>query len=553
MKTCVRLLFVVAVLLAVGCSRLGRTAEEMRQTIACADSMNKAYVPMDSLADQLQSAAGYYDRFGTANEQVRAHYLLGCVYRDRGEAPEALQHYHDATDRADTTATDCDFSLLARVHGQMAELFNLQNMYKQALKEDRLAEKLSWKANDTLAAIAFIESQCADYDESTVEGADSILCLSKRAHRLYMALGEEQKANVASAPAINIYLSRGYYDKTKELIDKFEYQSEFSDSLLGRIPSYDVFYYNKGLYFLSIRQYDSASYYFRKEMSLSVDANNRNLALGGLYYVYRDLNIKDSIVKYADKYRHSVENTVTTLVYDNLQKVESQYNYSRHQHIAQQKEVEAVQSRDRLRLLFCVLVIVIVITIYTIHAIRQKNYERLQKITRSYATDMLAYHNVRLELEVLKAENDTYSQKQQELEKELNLLRDSIAHLQEDKLAPEYWGVEDILLNSTIVARFHAKAVSGRQASDEDWRELRRIFNTYLPDFLDHINNYSTQLELIDTEICILLKLRFCPGEISALLRMKPSALGNRRKRLLQKVFKTDGSASDFDAMIRQI
>jgi hypothetical protein len=108
-------------------------------------------------------------------------------------------------------------------------------------------------------------------------------------------------------------------------------------------------------------------------------------------------------------------------------------------------------------------------------------------------------------------------------------------------------------LNSSIVARFHAKAVSGLQANDEDWHELRRTFNTYLPDFLDHINNFSTQLELIDTEICILLKLRFCPGEISSLLKLKPSALGNRRKRLLQKVFKTDGSASDFDAMIRQI
>ena len=33
----------------------------------------------------------YYDHYGNANEQMLAHYLLGCMYRDLGEAPRALQ------------------------------------------------------------------------------------------------------------------------------------------------------------------------------------------------------------------------------------------------------------------------------------------------------------------------------------------------------------------------------------------------------------------------------------------------------------------------------
>ena len=42
-----------------------------------------------------------------------AYYLLGRAYHEHGEAPMALQCYHDAIDCADTTAADCDYAQLA--------------------------------------------------------------------------------------------------------------------------------------------------------------------------------------------------------------------------------------------------------------------------------------------------------------------------------------------------------------------------------------------------------------------------------------------------------
>ena len=77
-------------------------ADRMYYELLKADAMNKAYVDMttDSI---LKEVADYYDRHGSANEQMRAHYLLGCAYRDMGEAPMALQCYQDAVDKADTT------------------------------------------------------------------------------------------------------------------------------------------------------------------------------------------------------------------------------------------------------------------------------------------------------------------------------------------------------------------------------------------------------------------------------------------------------------------
>ena len=88
----------------VACTTEGER-RQMAQVIAEADSMNRNYVPMtsDSL---LLEACRFYDRHGTANERMRAHYLLGCVYRDLGEAPRAVDCYQQAVDCVDTLAVD---------------------------------------------------------------------------------------------------------------------------------------------------------------------------------------------------------------------------------------------------------------------------------------------------------------------------------------------------------------------------------------------------------------------------------------------------------------
>jgi hypothetical protein len=113
--------YLLLMLTACGGGRSG----EMAALLDRADSLNRAYVPMtDGIDSLLLEATKYYDRHGTANQQMRAHYLLGCAYRDMGEAPAALQSYQDAVDRADTLSSDCDYQRLMAVYGQMSELYD---------------------------------------------------------------------------------------------------------------------------------------------------------------------------------------------------------------------------------------------------------------------------------------------------------------------------------------------------------------------------------------------------------------------------------------------
>jgi hypothetical protein len=56
----------------------------------------------------VQPYVDFFDRHGTANDQLLAHYLMGRAYHEQGEAPMALQYYQQAAECADTTAADCD-------------------------------------------------------------------------------------------------------------------------------------------------------------------------------------------------------------------------------------------------------------------------------------------------------------------------------------------------------------------------------------------------------------------------------------------------------------
>ena len=85
------LVIVFALLLTLVCCTSEADRERMRALLDRADSMNSAYIPLtDGMDSLLLDATRFYDRHGDADQQMRAHYLLGCAYRDMGEAPAAL-------------------------------------------------------------------------------------------------------------------------------------------------------------------------------------------------------------------------------------------------------------------------------------------------------------------------------------------------------------------------------------------------------------------------------------------------------------------------------
>ena len=81
--------------------------QEMRCRLLRMNAINKLDTVFTAAhSAQAQTLADYFDRHGTRNEQLRAHYILGRTHADRNELPQAVAAYNDAADRADTTAAD---------------------------------------------------------------------------------------------------------------------------------------------------------------------------------------------------------------------------------------------------------------------------------------------------------------------------------------------------------------------------------------------------------------------------------------------------------------
>lgn len=69
---------------------------------------------------------------------------------------------------------------------------------------------------------------------------------------------------------------------------------------------------------------------------------------------------------------------------------------------------------------------------------------------------------------------------------------------------------------------------------------------------MSRLNN-TDSLNIKETNVCLLIRLRFIPSEIAILTDMSPQLITNMRVRMLFKIFGERGGARDFDSRIRNI
>ena len=71
------------------------TSEIMRLRLIRGRAQNAAMVPFKS-DSIMRITAEYFDNHGTDSESMSAYYVLGSVYRDLKDYPQALEYYHKA-------------------------------------------------------------------------------------------------------------------------------------------------------------------------------------------------------------------------------------------------------------------------------------------------------------------------------------------------------------------------------------------------------------------------------------------------------------------------
>ena len=235
----------------------------------------------DTLATAL---VNWFDRHGTPNEQMRAYYILGRTYYDRGELPQALDAYNDAADRADTTATDCDYRTLSRVHAQTAQLYYSQLLPDNMIRHERLAMKYAKIANDTMQYLYCYGMLAEGYDMKDMK--DSALIILTDTYTLYNEVGATQLASALCCAMADIWRQQNDFGLADKYMREYESSSGYFDECGNIAQGKEIYYSFKGLLCLETSDKDKAEFFFRKLLGDANSYDSKIAALDGLQQFY---------------------------------------------------------------------------------------------------------------------------------------------------------------------------------------------------------------------------------------------------------------------------
>jgi len=484
-----------ALVLFLGCT----DGTERRLQLEELERQNRADSLMtnDSLATIL---ADYFDRHGTSNEQLRAHYILGRTYADKGEMPQALNAYNDAFDRADTTSRDCDYRTLSRVHAQTAQLYYSQLLPDNMIRHERLAMRYAKEAKDTICYMACYAMLAEGYELKNMN--DSALHILLDTYSLYRKIGEGQMASSLCCSMADICRRKKDYVEAVKYMREYETQSDFFDESGNVESGREMYYYCKGLLCLDISDEDNAEYYLRKLLGIANNYILKNAALIGLRQYYTISFDKDSLIRYTHLC-DSLSNIahIEAEMQKTLQ-VQAMYDFTRNEQKSHQKEKEAEHFKATL-IVVCALSVILFL-LFSIAYIRKQNKNR-------------------------------------RLEDRIQLLRG--------------YAVNKSLQDSSVAQRFRQLLKENPYHYPElnDWKRLAALIDREVPCFRESLNQGTQPLTDFETDVCMLIKIQISSSDIARLKQCSPAYITQIRKCIYKKLFTKKGRADELDEYIMSL
>ena len=537
------LLSVVIMLLALTCCNVGRNGE-MEALLDRADSMNRAYIPMtDGIDSLLLEATHYYDRYGTANQQMRAHYLLGCAYRDKDEAPAALQSYQDAIDCADTLSSDCDYRRLMSVYGQMAELFHEQNLPEDELMQRKKIGNYALLIGDSLLYIRNLGLLAKPY--FLMRDTMSMLQVIQHAYDFLSFHGYIKEAVSVLGPVIDYYITKERLDDASDLMKEYE-TGLFNQN--GEIaPGHEMYYYIKGTYYLKRHDLSMAERWFRK-----LPSSEQKDAYKGLLSVFRLQNKYDSVAKYAYLYENAMDTLHNQMQTEAIHQMASLYNYQRFKDKAEKEEKQAKQAKRRLWITYGVMGLLFIFICLCVLEYRKKKKEEMIRLYSDYLTVLSKYNQSAEDYRQMKKDATQFEKdKQQEVE----ALRQQMVTYQKQL---ESMGTSEklsALSQTDIVNAFHRKAERKRNIQEPDsmeWKNLYTMMNADVP-FVSTFIGGERVLSTKELHVCLLLILGFTNIEIYKLVNLTPQHFSNLKRIINKKLFDDDSAATIEDNIKKRL
>ena len=513
---------VCALVLLMGCARDGA---QMREQLSALEQRNRSDEPMvnDSLAEAL---ADYFDRHGSANERMRAKYILGRTYADMGETTRAVDCYLDAVAKADTTSPGCDYAVLGRVYSQMASLFHKQLLLSNEIHARRQASRCFLCAKDTFHTI---------YHKGMIAGAyilmnkrDSAEILLRETMRQYREHGYGQDALQTSTMLMHLYAGKpDRLFELKQLIDQYDHESIQFDKYHELPPSKRLFYYYKGNYFEGINLLDSADYYYRKAYNPQMPLTSLTMIYEGLLSISGKLHQADSIVKYSMLYCMATDSSVIRKDQQQTAQLAASYDYHYYKEQYLENENKALWAFIAFAVTLLLLIAFIVGIAYLVKRFR-KVQVRLRRIHLEREEELLQLHQEEKE----QLQRDYYhkqEQARQEYEHELAKMQsrqeEELTASKRKAVSKKYF-TNDVVLRSVLIANNPHQNLTEKAFDD-----LLTVTYEHFP-ILQQEFEQNEAMTIQMKKVCILSILDVHVNDIARLLKVSPQRITNLRAEL---------------------
>ena len=526
--------------------RMGSEPEsiQMYYQLLCVKANDKSYVlhTSDSL---ILPVLHYYIGQKNKVHLPEAYYYAGRVYRDLGDAPQALSYFEKAANVIDKNE---NYLLMSRIYSQMGTLFIYQDMYAEALEKFQEAYKYDILLKDTVGVIFDLRDIAESF--RYMNKTETSLDYYQEAYSLASTIQHSRLTNIVQNQMASLYIELKQYDLAKKyLLPSLNNLHQSSKSAVYSIAS--KLYHRTGYT-------DSAHYYYEKLLVCGTiyakKAAYRGLAEIALY----NGNPKDAL-SYLQLFSECTDSIQKITNIEAMHKMRSVYNYQ----LRERENIVLKDANNRQALIIiCVLtscLIVVILSFAYLQYNRRKrlqlsiHLEKLRNLQKEqYQKSFLFMEKNRkiikeLEGQLANAGAINSSLKTQlQRQKEIILYTNKQAELNFNRRER----MQTALLGSDIYKVFQYQIQScSFKITTKDWERLEKVVNDTYEGFSENLCKLHRFSEY-EFQICLLIKIKIPPADMAKLTNHTKESISATRRRLYEKVFSEKGNPKLWDDFI---
>ena len=460
---------------------------------------DKAYRPIISQKEEIDTLVSYFQHAGDKDLLAEAYFYAGRVYYEFGDKPEALKFYQKASENV---AKD-NYALQGDIYCQMANVYRYVDLYKEALSVLHLA----WKADSLSGNNRNMLYDLRDigeiyYDNHQISNAEEYF---QKGQKFAYLTKENIMLKEFHHQLACICIEKGKWNEAlyhvEHYINNMEDIPDKNGMLVTALVVYSKFN-NSSMMDSCYKHILKEGNIFAKQAAIEDILSSKAKRLNDkeilpLLFIYKEYT--DSIIK---------ENNATA-----IKKGEQSYNYE-----LKEKDNQYLHRINSIESVSLIMIIIIAILALLYFYLKIKSNRQQQKI---------------LELKLDKYKN---LQNKKEIKTSKKIANET-CHIRDSDI---YKLIKTSIDNNTF------------KIVEQDWDKLQELINEIYRDF-DHNLNAFYEVYLQEYRICLLIKIGVTPTNIAHIMNLTKEAITASRRRMYMKAFKTKGTPSDWDNIIKAL